>query len=297
MAAKQRNVLRRVLAWCAHEPFVHFVVLGAIIFVAYYAQFTRASGQNDRIEITAADLERLRATSLRQWGKEPDARQMQDLVQSQVREEVLVREALASGLDREDVIVRRRLAQKVEFLAHADVSNPTDADVRQYHAAHAAQYPRPASVDFEHVYFRADRPGTPATQAARQAREALAQGAPVAADNFMLGNTLTAQDRDALVRDFGPTFADAVLQAPERKWSEPLASAQGIHLVRVLRHVPAATLPLEAIRDRVTADMVNARVAAARDASFQRLLARYTVVLPDGRLQLSVAATTAAVQP
>lgn len=290
MAALRPSVLRRLLAWCAHEPFVHFIALGAIIFVAYYAINTRARGQNDHIEITAADLERLRASALQQWGKEPDAQQMQDLVQNQVREEVLVREALASGLDQGDIIVRRRLAQKMEFLAHADVSAPTDAEVRQYHAAYSAHYQQAAQVDFEHVYFRADRPGTPAAQAARQAREALAQGAPVVADNFMLGNTVTTQDRDTLVRDFGAAFADAVLQAPEKTWSEPLASAQGLHLVRVLRHAPAATLPLEAIRDRVTADMVNARVAAARDGAYRRLLARYTVELPDGRLQLSAAA-------
>jgi len=296
MAATQPNVLRRLLAWCAREPLVHFIALGATIFLAHYAINTRASGQNDRIEITTADLERLRATSQQQWGKEPDARQMQDLVQSQVREEVLYREALASGLERDDIIVRRRLAQKMEFLAHADVSTPTEAELRQYHAAHAAQYQQAARVDLEHFYFRADRPGTPAAQAARQARAALAQGAPVVADNFMLGSTLTAQDRDTLVRDFGPAFADAVLQAPEKTWSEPLASAQGLHLVRVLRHLPAATPPLEAIRDRVAADMVNARVAAARDAAYQRLLARYTVVLTDGRVQVSAAPTTA-VQP
>lgn len=293
MAASQPSVLRRALKWCAHEPFVHFVALGAVIFVAFYAMNTGTDGQNDRIEVTTADLERLRASSLQQWGQEPDMQQMQDLVQSLVREEVLVREALASGLDRDDIIVRRRLAQKMEFLAHADVSTPTEAEVRQYHAAQAAQYPQAASVDFEHVYFRTDRSGIPAAQAARQAREALTRGAPVAADNFMLGNTLTAQDRDALVRDFGPAFADAVLRAPEKSWSEPLASAQGLHLVRVLRHAPAATLPLEAIRDRVTADMVNARVAAARDATYQRLLARYTVVLPDNRVQLSATATGA----
>ena len=296
MAATQPNVLRRVLAWCAHEPFVHFVALGAMIFVAYYAMNTGARGQNDRIEITATDLERLRATSLQQWGKKPDAQQMQDLVQSQVREEVLYREALATGLDRDDIIVRRRLAQKMEFLAHADVSTPTDAELRQYHAAHAAQYQQAAQVDFEHVYFRADRSSPPAAQAARQAREALAGGTPVSGDNFMLGNTLKLQERESLVRDFGSAFADAVLQAPEKTWSEPLASAQGLHLVRVLQRHPAQTLAFEAIRNRVTADMVNARVAAARDGAYQRLLARYTVVLPDGRVQVSAAPTTA-VQP
>ena len=184
----------------------------------------------------------------------------------------------------------------MEFLAHADVSTPTEAEVRHYHAAHAALYQQGAHVDFEHLYFRMGRAGAPAAQAARQASQALAQGATVTADNFMLGHTLLAQDRDILVRDFGPAFADAVLQLPQETWSAPLASAQGLHLVRVLRHAPAAALPLAAIRDRVTADMVNARVAAARDASFKRLVARYTVVLPGRQVQVS-AAPTAAVQP
>lgn len=241
---------------------------------------TREKGENYSIKITVADVERLRATSRQQWGKEPDARQMQDLLRSLVREEVLVREAMASGLDRDDAIVRRRLAQKMEFLAHDDVKTPTETEVRQYHAAHAAQYSQTASVDFEHLYFRIGRPGSPAAQAAHQARAMLAKGVTVVADNFMLGNTLTAQDRDTLTRDFGPAFANVVLKAPEKSWSEPLASAQGLHLVRVLRHVPAATQSLEAMRDRVIADMVNVRVEAARDASFQRMLARYTVVLP-----------------
>jgi len=287
------SMLRRVLTRCAQEPFVHFVALGAIIFVAFYALNTGAGGPHDRIEITTADMERLRATSLQQWGREPDAQQMQDLLQSQVREEVLVREALASGLDRDDIIVRRRLAQKMEFLAHADVSTPTEAELRQYHAAHAAQYLQAARVDFEHLYFRTDRTGTPAAQAARHAREALARGTPVEADTFMLGNTLKAQDRDTLARDFGPAFADAVLHLPEKTWSEPLASAQGLHLVRVLQHLPAETMPLQAIRDRVTADMVNARVAEARDTAYRRLLTRYTVVLPDNAVQLSAAPVSA----
>ncbi len=291
-----RTRLHPFLRWLNREPFVHFVALGTTIFIAHNSMNTRAISQYERIEITATDLERLRATSQQQWGKEPDAQQMRDLVQSQVREEVLVREAIASGLDRDDFIVRRRLAQKMEFLAHADVSTPTEAEVRQYHAAHTAQYQQAARVDFEHVYFRTDRTDTPAVQAARQARTSLAQGAPVVADNFMLGSILTEQDRETLVRDFGSAFADAVLQAREQTWSEPLASAQGLHLVRVLRHQPATTLPLEAIRDRVAADMVNARVAAARDGAYQRLLARYTVVLPDGRLQVSAAPTTT-VQP
>lgn len=291
-----RTRLHAFLRWLAFEPFVHFITLSAIIFVAYYAINPGARGQNVHLEITAADLDRLRATSLQQWGREPDAQQMQDLVQSQVREEVLYREAMASGLDRDDIIVRRRLAQKMEFLAHADVSTPTEPELRQYHAAHAAQYQQAAHVDFEHVYFRTDRSGMPVAQAARRAREALAQGAPAVADNFMLGSTLTAQDRDSLVRDFGLAFADVVLQMGEKTWSEPLASAQGLHLVRVLQRHPSQTLAFEVVRDRVTADMVNARVAAARDASFQRLLARYTVVLPDGRVQVSAAPTTA-VQP
>ena len=275
------------------EPFVHFVALGALIFAAYGWLHPHSLDDQHRLEVTQGDVEALRATSVQQWGKAPDAQQMDDLVQSFVREEVLYREAVADGLDRGDVIVRRRLAQKMEFLAHENVRAPDEAEQRRYFAAHAAQYLQPASVDLEQLYFSADQHGAATAQLARQSLEALNQGRPTQGDNFMLARALTDQTRAMLVRDFGEAFADSVLSQPAGRWQGPISSAHGLHLVRVLQRRAQVPGRFEERRDRVAADMVNERVAAARDAAFKRLLAGYTVVLP----KLSVASLPSVAQP
>src|SRR5262245_42546949 len=115
------------------EPLVHFLGIGAALFVLS-GLFGRLSADNrNRIHVSAAKLQQLRDVWTARWGSSPDATQMQGLVDDFVREEVLYREAMASGLDRDDAIVRRHLAQKVEFLAQGVIaaSEPSDADLRE----------------------------------------------------------------------------------------------------------------------------------------------------------------------
>jgi hypothetical protein len=126
--------------WLIHEPFVHIVVLGAFIFVLHAVTGAKDSPTDMHITVTQDDVVRLRAQFTKQWGREPDAAALKETADNFVREEVQYREALARGLDKDDVIVRRRLVQKMEFLASQDVSNPTDAELQAYFDAHVADY-------------------------------------------------------------------------------------------------------------------------------------------------------------
>src|SRR5664279_5033998 len=100
------------------EPLLHFLLLGAALFGlnAWRAKDRSADVSAPRIEVTALVIEQLRAASERQFGKTPNAEELRGLVMAHIREEVFYREALALGLDRDDTIVRQRLAQKMEFL-------------------------------------------------------------------------------------------------------------------------------------------------------------------------------------
>ncbi|MDT8989909.1 peptidyl-prolyl cis-trans isomerase [Curvibacter sp. APW13] len=276
--------MERVRRW-GREPLVLFLLLGALIFVADYAISMRASGQKSTISVDADTLQRLRAQALQQWGRPPTQRQLDDLVEAHVREEVLVREARTQGLDQEDAIVRRRLAQKMEFLAHGEVQAPTEAEQRAYLAAHPERYQLAPRLRLEQVYVR-PQATTQATQARlRRVRDALLAGAAEPGDRFMLGRMLPAQTPEQLVRDFGEPFAQAVQTLSPGAWSAPLASPYGWHLVRVLERVPGRVAPWEQVRDRVAADLGEARVAAARDDAYARLRARYTVVRADAQPQ------------
>ena len=280
------SVVSRVRNWLINEPLVHFLVLGALIFAGYGVFASKEAAGDRRIEVTTQDLARLRDISIKQWGHEPDARTMNDLVQSFVREEVLYREALASGLDRDDSIVRRRLAQKMDFLANEEVRPATEAELRAYFDSHKQQYQQAALLDFEQVYFSTDRRGNSAQVEARRALANLRGGHSVQGDNFMLPGSAVQQDRQQLARDYGSDFANALFALPEGAWAGPIVSAHGLHLVRV-KHLAERVARFEEVRDRVAADFTQFAVEKARKEAYERLAARYTIVIPAEETRVS----------
>ncbi len=267
----------QVQQWFIREPFVHFVALGALIFLLYALTGAGQKSADTTIAITADDVTRMRAQFVQQWAHEPDAQAMKGLVENFVREEVLYREALAQGLDKDDIIVRRRLAQKMEFLANEDVRNPSEAEVQSYFASHAADYAAPVHVSLEQVYFSTAKRGVAALSDAQHALAALGKGEVSSGDDFMLPSVLTGQDHGLLTRDFGSAFADAVLKLPTGVWSGPVHSPYGVHVVKVTRRSAADGANLAQVHEKVVADMVNARVDQARNSAYARLRARYVV--------------------
>jgi peptidyl-prolyl cis-trans isomerase C len=154
-----KSIMKKLLK----EPILHFLALGAVIFAlnAWRERARPMGASAARIEATAAVIDRLRAGYERQFGQAPDADEMRGLVTAHIREEVLCREALALGLDRDDTIVRRRLAQKMEFLTDdiATAAVPEDAVVREFFEKNAERYAKPGRVTFRHVYFSKEKRG------------------------------------------------------------------------------------------------------------------------------------------
>jgi hypothetical protein len=105
------------------EPLLHFLLIGLALFAIYRALNPAAVEQENRrrIELTDDDLRQLELGWTMQWRRPPTPEEMRRLVESKIREEILYREALALGLDQGDTIVKRRMVQKMEFLAE-DVS-------------------------------------------------------------------------------------------------------------------------------------------------------------------------------
>ncbi len=258
--------LRRLLG----EPFLQFIAFGAVIFMLN-ARFG-AEASATRIEIDADDWQRLSAMAQKQWGKPATAEQLEDLAQQQIREEVLYREALALGLQNDDVIVRRRLVQKMEFLAHSDVPLPSEDEVLEFYKAHPEHYAGPAELSFRQLYFKD-------LAAAEQALTQLRADpqASVTGERLMLPERFVAQSQSMASREFGAAFAAQLFALSVGQWSTPLRSPLGWHLVRVERHESAQLLEYATIRNKVAADLTSQRQQQARDAAYEALRSRYQI--------------------
>ncbi len=281
----------------AREPLVHFILAGLALFGAFSLLDPDVDEGDFRIELTEGDLWQMAAAWLAQGRAAPTPEQLRRLADERVREEVLYREALALGLDERDTIVRRRLAQKMEFLAEeaAVVPEPTAAQLLAWYRDHPERFALPGRVTFRHAYFSPDRRGTGARAdadraLARLARVAAREADPsAAADRFMFQSDYADRSAEDVASIFGRSFAQALFELVPGRWSGPIESGYGWHLVRVDDVTPARVPDFSVVQSEVRADWVSERRADARREIFAKLRARYEVVLPERPLFPEVA--------
>ena len=247
----------------ARDPLFICLVLGMVVFVVD-GWLGRPPQQH--IEVTAADVARVDAQWRAEMGRPPTEQELSALIDRHVREEVLYREALRLDLDRNDTIVRRRLAQKLQFVSE-DLGTgdpPTEKALRAYYEAHRENYVRHARVTFSHVYWSSDRHTTPVPLA----RAALQQ--------------LAAGEGDAW-RTHGD-FAEALPDLALDTWQGPIQSAYGVHAVRVeARQLQKDQTFQEALAD-VRRDLQAERRREANESYYAGLRQRYRVEITPGAL-------------
>jgi hypothetical protein len=267
--------MRRLLG----EPLLHFLVFGALLFALYAAVNRDAPGAPDEIVVDRARAENLAAQFERVWQRPPTAEELHGLVDGFVREEVLYREGIALGLDRDDPVVRRRVGQKMSFLADAQApAEASDTELQAWLDAHEGEYRVEPRTSLRQVYFDPARRGARLDADLAAARGALAaeRGAEPG-DATLLPATLDSASTSELARGFGEEFAEAVSALPVGGWHGPVASSYGVHLVEVRAREPGRTPALAEVRAAVERDLLRARADETGEAFYRALRQRYTV--------------------
>lgn len=267
------------------EPMLHFAVAGAALFAAYaLVSSGRDHGAADiSVHVGPTEVEWLRASWRRQWQREPTTSELGGLVTEYLKEELLVREARAMALDENDTIVRRRLAQKLEFIVQdtARLAEPGADELRRYFDAHQELFRLPARASFSQVYFSREQREHPEADAATALALLTQAGAPTQAatlgDSLMVEPAWTEVDEATVSAQFGTEFAQAVFALTPGAWQGPIESAFGLHLVRVDRIVPAAPRAFAEARVQVEQRWRSERERELGQRYFASLLDKYAV--------------------
>jgi len=278
------------LARLVREPMVHFLLIGAAVF-ALSARFggEQRAAPRDRIVVTEGQVQQLALIYTRTWQRPPTVQELRGLIAARVKEEVYYREALKLGLDRDDTLIRRRMQQKMEFLAEPgeDALAATDAELEAWLAGHRANYHVEPKVAFEHIFIDPERSETPVAALAGKLLKQ-ANDAPPGADLRSLGDAtllpraMQLASVSVIDRNFGKGFGERLARVPMNVWSGPVKSAYGLHLVRVTGRRDGYDPPLADVRAAVERDWRTARRDTFRNAEYERLLNKYEIVLPDG---------------
>lgn len=265
------------------EPLLHFLLLGGLVFIVYDLLAGRGSAP-DEIFISRGQQENLLNTFGRTWQRPPTPEEYRGLLQDYVRQEIASREARAMGLDEDDIVIRRRLRQKLELLAEdvAALAAPTDEQLQAYLERNADDFRVEPRLTLRQVYFSRDRRGEAAAQDAQELLQRIATDGPDG-DFGPLGDPLPLPERiedlreGEITRMFGRVFVEGLQGIEPGRWAGPVESGFGLHLVFIESREAGRAPALAEVRDAVQREWLSERRREAVDGLYQRLAENYTI--------------------
>jgi len=267
------------------QPLLHFLLLGALIFAVYglVAPGPEAEPEQsgDDIVVTQQQLDRLSEEYRATWQRPPGPDEIEALIDGYVREEILVREALRLGLNQGDTVIRRRLAQKMDFLAAsaARSQQPTEQELAGFYAENETYYRRPGRIAFEQVFL--------GPTADEELVEELLASLPKGGNAEQLGKRTLLPFRMRLSEKarieglFGEGTFEKLEALPLNEWQGPVKSGYGTHLVRVTENQPSEVLAFDLVREDVVTDWTQQRAQDIRADALEAMRQRYRIVLPE----------------
>jgi parvulin-like peptidyl-prolyl isomerase len=267
-----------------HEPLFHFALLGGLLFAAYGSLQREPAADPQRIVVSRGRIEHLITPFERTWQRPPSDAERKALVDQYVREEVLSREAIKLGLEQGDTVIRRRLQQKLEFIAEdlAAAAEPTEADLAAYLAKHHDAFRQEQRLTFRHVYLNPEERGerldadVATLLADLRAAGALADTSRLG-DPTLLESVFRNESLRRVEASFGAEFTATLAGLPPGEWTGPVRSGLGTHLVLVEQRTEGRLATLDEVRPQVRREWQNARRVETNARFLETLLEQYEV--------------------
>lgn len=266
------------------HPLFRIILFGILLATALLIVFgSRQPELGDRkVIINDTDLAHLVAGWQRTWKRMPTRNELQGLMKSYVQDEVVYREALNQGLDKNNATVKRALISQMDMLAEGQGNERaiTPEDIQAYYDLRRDQFTAPAMVRFYQVYFKNEKDSTILLQKARtwnqqkiRPEEGIARSSP-----SLLPSRMNLQTTDAIDREFGNGFAASLLRLKPNQWEGPVISGFGLHLVYIDSLTEAAPLPLEKVEDKIFSLLQYEEKQAAKEQFYTELLQQYEII-------------------
>jgi peptidyl-prolyl cis-trans isomerase C len=272
------------------EPLLHFMLIGAFIYLLYAAFAEPVVEEPDKtIVVTAGEIEWMQTSWQKRWNRSPTTEELDGLIKQYIKETVLYREALNMGLDKHDQVIRRRLAQKMEFLTRdlVNLTPPTEEDLQAYFKENQEFYQEPSRFTFTQVFIDPSKHGEATLKDAEKIKAALiARGEDIddvsgVGDGIMLQNYYPEIDRAEIQKLFGNDFSESLVELTPGQWHGPVPSGYGLHLVYVHSVVEPPAVVLDDVRKRVTLDWETEKGIELNEQFYNSLRQQYTIVIQE----------------
>ena len=265
------------------EPLLHFLLLGGLLFLVFELSGKEGDGSDgdETIVVTSARIEQLASVFSKTWQRPPTQRELEGLVNDFILEEVYYRRAREMGIDRDDIVIRRRLRQKLEFFTDdaAGLMEASDEELTAFLAENPDRFRRESTYTFRQVYIIPERHADGLDEHIAGLLASLKAGEEVVGESSLIPDAMLEAGEQEVDRTFGRGFAERLDEVPLGEWSGPVPSGLGVHLVKIDERVPGETPPLSEVRSKVEVEWSNARRLEMREQVNEKLRERYEIVV------------------
>lgn len=254
-----------------------FVAVAALIGVLEW----QSAGESAANELVISESQRafVREQVLQSGVQGQGSASYEQALANYIDEEILYREGLKLGLDKDDLIVKRRVVQKMRFLLEdmTPIAPPTPEQLQTWLEQNPQRYQTAQTIVFEHHFFSRGKRGDDAIFQAGSAREAILNNKDIQSDPFPLQATDQAVSRERVVKEMGSPAANVLFELPEQEWSEPVQSAMGVHLFKVIERQRGTTMTVDQAGAQLRSDLIAAQRESVNEAGLAALRASYTI--------------------
>ena len=251
-----------------------FFLIGVFIFLI---DITFNEDSPNKITIYESELDSLINTWVTQVGRDPTNDEIDGIIKQLIDEEILYREALKLGLDKNDIIIKRRMAQKISFLKQeSSVRNPTEEEILSYYKENKEDYFVESTYTFSHIYFSKD---DQAESRSIKALELIEEGqeSNIFGDPFLQGKNFSSKTIRELQRSFGDQFSQSIQNLSVKKWSGPISSEYGEHLIFINSYSDSYLPDLSKIVELVVSDILVRDQSQSTENYLKELRKEYEV--------------------
>jgi len=287
------NRVQRILK----EPIVHFLLIGMLIFIVS-GLFTEDDTDKEYvIEVTKGDVETMLIRWFMQLNRMPSEDELQTFLYEHIREEILFREARAMGLEKDDVIIKRRMVQKIEFLTNDLLDPPasSEEEIKQYFDQHIDSYVIPGKIDFIHIYFNRDNQESGEVRSLAEkvkgqlnALDEIPKDYYLKGDQFMLPYSFSSYTKNDVSANFGNyELSGELFNIEAGEWYGPFLSSFGFHLVYITQKRPPEIPELESVSDQIDQEIIHEKRTEANDDYMAELMKNYTIYYSEDLRELA----------
>ena len=263
------------------EPLLHFLLIGAAFFVLYSWVGEDDNSQNT-IVIDESDLDEIVSKFEMQWKRNPTEEELTSIVEKRIEEEVFYQEALKMNLDHNDEIIKRRLAQKMQFLSNdlAQLQEPSTEELQTYFKDNEHKYVSDSKYTFHQIIFLSEN-GELGIEKANLALSKIGS-LPVnevlkLGDRIAINKTFNKVTTFDISRQFGDDFQQSLAKAERGKWVGPIESGFGHHLVYVSNYETGLIPTLDEVKPQVLEDYLLDNQASFKESVYTQFRNNYTL--------------------